>query len=126
MRHSDLVCVKNVPGKGRGVFALRDIQKGETIEHVPLLIFPADTLVDGLDNAHVGRYYYWWTKKRVAIALGYGSLYNHSYTPNATYIHGNDKLKYVALKNIPEGDEITVNYNWDPKDKRPVGFDVLG
>lgn len=124
MQQSELICVKKAPGKGRGVFARKPIKKGEVIEHIPLLIVPADALVDGLENQFLGRYYYWWTKKKIAIALGYGSLYNHSYKANATYKHGNETMKYIAIRDIAEGEEITINYNWDPKDKSPVGFEV--
>jgi SET domain-containing protein len=125
MRHSELVCVKKCPGKGRGVFARKSIKKGDTIEHVPLLFVPAETMVNGLDNDYMRRYYYCWTSKRVAVALGYGSLYNHSYQSNAEYKHGSDTIKYVAIRNIAAGEEITINYNGDPKDKSPVGFKVM-
>lgn len=125
MRHSELVYVKKAPGKGRGVFARKKIKKGDVIEHIPLLIIPAEALVDGLDNLHICRFYYYWTKNRIAIALGYGSLYNHSYSPNAIYEHGSATIKYVALRNIKVGEEITINYNWDPKDKTPVGFKTV-
>ena len=59
-------------------------------------------------------------KKSVAIALGYGSLYNHSYSANATYEkHFDDKLiTFKAIADIRRGEEITVNYNYgNPDDK---------
>jgi len=34
-------------------------------------------------------------------------------------------MKYIALRNIKPGEEITINYNWDPKDKTPVGFKIV-
>jgi hypothetical protein len=118
--------MKMAPGKGRGVFAVKPIKKGKLIERVPLLILPATTLVDGLDNAHVGRFYYWWTKTKLAVALGYGSLYNHSFDANATYTHEPDEtLKYVAVRDIAVGEEVTINYNGDPKDQTPVDFKVV-
>jgi len=61
MQHSDLICVKTAPGKGRGVFARKIIKKGDVIEHIPLLIVPVEALADGLNNLHLGRFYYWWT-----------------------------------------------------------------
>ena len=125
MKQSDLVVVKTSPGKGRGVFAAKPIKKGDVIEHVPLLIVPADSLVDGLNNIHIGRFYYWWTKNRIAVALGYGSLYNHSYNANASYKHGAETIKYIAVRDIEPGEEVTINYNGDPKDKSPVGFKVV-
>jgi SET domain-containing protein len=124
MHHSELICVKKSRGRGRGVFARRPIKKGATIEHVPLVFVPGETTANGVDRDHLRRYYYFWTSKRVAVALGYGSLYNHSFQSNAAYEYGSDTIKYVALRDIAEGEEITINYNGDPKDKSPVGFKV--
>ena len=63
----------------------------------------------------------------MAIALGFGSIYNHSYEPNATYkIKPKEKIiEFVAIKNIEKNNEITVNYNFgNPKDKTPLWFEV--
>lgn len=38
-----------------------------------------------LDGTHLFNYYFYWEGKAVAIALGYGSLYNHSASPCARY-----------------------------------------
>jgi hypothetical protein len=54
------------------------------------------------------------------MVLGFGSLYNHSYTPNATYVKKPDErvVEFVALQDIGSSEEITVNYNnGDPDDK---------
>src|SRR5690242_14055082 len=88
LHHSELICVKRIPGKGRGVVARRPIKKGAVIERVPVLLVPLADLVDGLENRTLKTYFYIWDKKHVAVSLGYGSLYNHSYEPNARYIHG--------------------------------------
>jgi SET domain-containing protein len=125
MEHSELVSVKRVRGKGRGVFARCAIAKGAVIERVPVVIIPIKHVVDGWKNAALPKYFYVWSKKTVAVSLGYGSLYNHSYTPNADYEHGDKVLLYRALRDIEPGEEITVNYNGQPRDDRPVGFDVV-
>ena len=66
-------------------------------------------------------YYFCWGRgqKQGAIALGLGSIYNHSYTPNAIYIpRQEDKvIEFVAIKKILANDEITINYNGTPNDK---------
>ena len=63
---------------------------------------------------------------RVAVALGYGSLYNHSYTPNAHYVDVDQcRKRFVALRDIEAGEEITINYNAVPDDRSDVGFEVL-
>ena len=47
-----------------------------------------------------------------AIALGYGSLYNHSPLPCARYlkIFGADTVEFAAVRDIDSGREITVDY----------------
>ena len=66
-----------------------------------------------------------WGRGTVAVALGYGSLYNHSYQPNARYDDGRGQTKiFMAIRDIALGEEIVVNYNGEPDDKTPVWFKV--
>jgi SET domain-containing protein len=59
-------------------------------------------------------------------ALGYGSLYNHSYHPNARYDdRGEQTMVFTAIQDIAPGDEITVNYNAEPLDQSPLGFNII-
>lgn len=66
-------------------------------------------------------YYFAWGKeqKRAALALGLGSIYNHSYTPNAIYILREDQqvMEFIAIRKILANDEITINYNGSPNDQ---------
>lgn len=59
--------------------------------------------------------YYCWdsSKGDRAIALGYGSLYNHSFSPNAMYVRRLDEreMDIVAYRPAAAGEEICVNYN---------------
>ena len=63
-----------------------------------------------------------------AISLGYGSIYNHSYEPNAKYEKDflNNMLIFRAIKIINKGEEIVVNYNGDPNNKEKVWFEKNG
>lgn len=121
--------IKNSPGKGRGVFAQRNFKKGEVIESCPVIVLPAKE-IDTLELTQLYNYYFAWgpDSKDAAIALGYGSLYNHSYMPNARYYKDFDNglLKYVCIRDIEDNEEITINYNCNPEDKTPVWFDLTG
>ena len=57
-------------------------------------------------------FYFGKNMERLAIVLGFGSIYNHSYKPNATYkIKQREKIiDFVASDNIKKDDEITFNY----------------
>jgi hypothetical protein len=106
---------------GRGVFAGRAFLPGEPIEDCPVLLLPAARVLD----LGLGGYCFEWDGDQVAIALGYGSLYNHSWHPNARYDHdyGAAVVTYSAVRPIPAGDEITINYSGDPDGRAELWFD---
>jgi len=121
--HSDSIEVKRIKGKGRGVFAVRRIRKGELIEKVPMLVLPDD---ENLEGSVVSKYCFAWGRGTVALALGFGSLYNHSYRPNARYDDvGPQTKEFTALRDIEPGEEIVVNYNGNPTSRTAVWFDVI-
>ena len=118
-----------IPGAGRGVFATKNIRKGELIERCPAIPFSIDD-PSNADKGILERYCFYFgessnVKGRLAIVFGYGSLYNHSYEPNAKYIRRPAKqvMDFVAIKNIKKGEEITTNFNGTPTDMTPVWFD---
>ncbi len=123
LTHSDAIEVKRIKGKGRGVFALRLIRKGELIEKVPMLVMPDD---ENLEGTVISKYCFAWGRGTVALALGFGSLYNHSYRPNARYNDVGPQTKaFKALRDIAPGEEVTVNYNGEPNRRKKVWFDVV-
>ena len=108
-------------GAGRGVFATRVFKKGEEIERCPMLIAEPDR-GDDLESGAEG-YVFGWGDGRTALALGYGSIYNHSYDPNATTLETGDELVITATRKIRAGDEIYINYMGTAQ--TGVWFDVL-
>jgi len=122
MRQS--VELKNTPKKGRGVFALRSFKKGEIIESAPIInINPKER--KHLEKTILNFYIYPWRSTRSgAIALGFGSIYNHSFTPNADWKQNfkTNMMVYRAIKDIKKGDEVLVNYNGEPEDKTEIDW----
>ena len=111
--------------EGRGVFACRDFAEGDIIETCHVLVLgPNDR--QAIDDTNLYNYYFAWRERSAAIALGNGSLYNHSYDPNARYLknHTDDTIDFVAIEHIADGAEILVNYNGDPNDQSPVWFEA--
>lgn len=109
--------------KGRGVYSSKKIKRDQVIERCEVLVIPeAETSL--LDSTVLFNYYFCWgeDQKDGAIALGLGSIYNHSYTPNALYridLH-DELLEFVAIRDIPANEEITINYNGAPEDQSPL------
>lgn len=123
---SELINVKKVRKKGRGVFARTNIAKGTIIERVPVIVVPVQEVFGQRSKTKLADYVFKWSNDTVAVALGYGSLYNHSYRPSANYyFEGSQTQVFVAIRDIDSGEEITVNYNGDPKSRKGVGFDVV-
>jgi uncharacterized protein len=100
---------------GRGVFAGRSILANEIIELCPVIVCgPGEFEI--FDNTTLYDYYFLWgdeKDKQSAIALGYGSLYNHDSPSNADYEMDfeDDFIKIYAVRDIAAGEEITINYN---------------
>lgn len=117
--------IAETPHAGRGVFALEPIASGSLIEECPILELSQDEL-QVLMPTMLGNYFFQWgpAREEGALALGYGSLFNHSFSPNATYIRKlhTKTLMFVSVRDIAVGEEITVNYNGYPDDKDPVWF----
>lgn len=103
---------------GRGVFTTRPIKKGQTILVDDLLLLPAN---DYDKSLVIKRYAFAYEDAFMccALALGKSSLINHSTRPNCDYEpttdeNGFPKLQVYALKNIPAGTELKINYGYDP------------
>lgn len=97
----------------RGVFAKDAMQKGESIERCPILaISPEDTQEIAEESLVSYMFYFGEKKEQALIALGFGSLYNHTDEPNAAYEIKPEEniIEFTAIKDIQKDEEITVNY----------------
>lgn len=109
---------------GRGVFATKDIRKGEVIERAEIIRFKRG------DNKHLEQtaildYYFDDGKRGTYLALGNGSLYNHADDPNCFVLmntDSKDRLVYMARKPIKKGEEITFHYYGLPGTKSEMWF----
>ena len=109
---------------GAGVFADKAFAAEKVIERCPLLIVPPEQAPD-IADAIFGEYVYEW-EGGYALALGFGSLYNHSPSSNARYEMDYDaeEIHVIAHRPIKKGEEITINYNGDPTNPAPVWFEL--
>jgi SET domain-containing protein len=114
-----------VEGRGRGMFACRKFLKGELIERAPIVAIDEKKWPNAAKTI-LSDYAFDWGEndEHAAIALGYISIYNHSYSPNAQLEQMLDELmmEIIAIKDIEAGEEITINYNGEPESQDPLWF----
>jgi len=121
---SRAIRVANAPGKNRGVFSRKTIRPGTIFERVPVLILD-ESEVFSVTSQVLSDYVFKWDPGQFALALGYGSLYNHSFNPNADFTLGPDaSITFTCVRKISPGEEITINYNGAPNNRSMLHFEV--
>lgn len=113
---AETIVVGPSPVHGRGVFAGRDLAAGEAVHVAPVVLLD-DTEHELLASTALDGYVYDWADGGVALALGYGSLFNHAADPNCEYSLAPDDhpawpaLVYATRRVVPAGEELTVDYS---------------
>ena len=107
------IFVKKSRTHGYGVFASKKIKKGEKIEEC-YFIFSKRGGDKALED------FYFEAKRKYAVFLGYGSIYNHADEPNADYsINMSRRIATIKAKqNIAKGAEIFISYGEEWFDSR--------
>ena len=112
---------------GRGVFTSENIVEGTVIEISPVIVMSADER-KLLDKTLLHDYIFEWEsdKGKCCLALGYVSIYNHSYKSNCEYEMDFDTelIKIKTVHFIKAGEELFINYNGDWDDRKPLWFDA--
>jgi uncharacterized protein len=111
--------------RGRGVFTTKNIPAGTTIEISPVIELTTKERKQIEDTKLYHYIFEWGTSKRKAcMALGYISMYNHSFEPNCEYEQDYDAQTMLVrtIKSVKKGEELFFSYNGDPNDKTPLWF----
>ncbi|MEO9004540.1 MAG: SET domain-containing protein [Ginsengibacter sp.] len=124
----DCLYIKNTNDKGRGVFTTEKINEGTVIEEAPVIVMGhEDKLL--VDRTLLHDYIFDWgnDSQTCCIALGFVSIYNHSYTSNCEYFMDfeEDTIQIKTVREIQVGEELTINYNGDWNNDKKVWFDAL-
>ena len=95
---------------GRGVFARKSRDAGQTLWTDPVLLVPVDEL-EGVVSWYVVE----WDDEHSALPLGRTSFLNHDQKPNAMLLCDLDELELsvIATRPIDEGDEVFIDYGPD-------------
>ena len=115
--------VKRTRGKGWGAYCSKRIPKG-TIFNVTTLLVLTATEAKLMSGSSLEPYWYEFGSKGRAIALGLGSIMNHSDHPNCSYHFAKKRrtLSFYALRDIPAHQELTHDYGWSSASYKAYGI----
>jgi SET domain-containing protein len=112
---------------GRGVFTSENLEKDSVIEISPVIIMNADER-KLLERTTLHDYIFEWgtQRKQCCMALGYVSVYNHSYKSNCEYEMDFDAgtITITTVRFIKEGEELFINYNGKWNDEKRLWFEA--
>jgi len=113
--------------RGRGVFTSEKLEANTVIEISPVLAMSAEERLR-LDQTLLHDYIFEWgeDEKRCCVALGYVSIYNHSYSSNCDYDmdFDNNLISIRTVRDIEADEELLINYNGEWNDASPLWFDA--
>ncbi|KAG9069986.1 hypothetical protein KI688_009316 [Linnemannia hyalina] len=110
--------IQDCGAKGRGIFTTVSIPARTVIDISPILLFPSEEYSTHGQHTQLDHYTYRW-KGGMALALGLGSMFNHSSTPNVGFQRDidNSLIRYSTLREIQVGEELCISYGpnlWFP------------
>jgi len=118
-----VVCA--VPGKGRGVVAIRPYRRYEVVASASVVVLSAADWA-AIEGTVLGQYCFRWGDggDERAVALSAASFFNHSYDPNTCpkLLLDDFRIDFLAMRDIDSGEELTFNYNGRPSDRSPLWF----
>ena len=119
--------INQTKSKGKGVFTNENIAADKIIEDAPVIVMSAEDRVN-LDKTLLHDYIFAWGEKKdqCCVALGFVSMYNHSYQSNCEYFMDfkEETIQIKTVKNIKAGEELTINYNGDWNNKKKIWFEA--
>ena len=119
--------IKNTEGKGRGIFTENLIPADTIVEVSPVIVMPQEDRTH-LDQTLLHDYIFEWghDKSQCCMALGLVPVYNHNYESNCEYFmdYETETIMIKTVRDIAAGEELTINYNGDWDDEKPVWFET--
>ena len=119
--------IEKSAAKGRGVFTKDDLPANTIVEVSPVIVMNAEER-KLLDKTLLHDYIFEWGKNKdqCCMALGYISVYNHSFQSNCEYEMNfeEEMIRIKTVREIGKGEELFINYNGDWNDKKKLWFEV--
>src|SRR5215210_2891576 len=117
--------IERIANKGRAMFTNETIAANTLIEFSPVLVMTKGDR-EFLDKTLLHDYIFEWgiKKDKCCIALGYLSIYNHSYKSNCEYFMNFEEatIQIKTVRVIEKREELTINYNGDWNDRKKIWF----
>lgn len=119
--------IRNSKLRGRGIFTRQNIPANTTVEVAPVIELPVKDVKKTL-RTKLHQYVFCWgiSGRKLAVALGYASIYNHLPHSNCEYTADFNKntLSIKTKRAVKKGEQLFVNYHCDSNDESPVWFEV--
>jgi hypothetical protein len=97
--------------KGRGLFAAQNIPPRTEVHVAPCIAVGREEYESHMRFTVLEHYLFNDQGGNKLLALGYGSLFNHSRSPNVDYRIGEGSIVYSSgHKQIPQGEELCISY----------------
>lgn len=113
--------------KGRAVFTNEALEANTLLETAPVIVMTGEER-KLIDQTRLHDYIFIWgdANDQCAMALGWISMYNHSYQSNAEYYMDfeTEQMFVKTVRPIAAGEEVMINYNGTWNDETKVWFDV--
>lgn len=113
--------IQDVVDKGRGVFTEDFIPARAVVETCPVIVIDPSEVEFFSESRSLSDYLFQWAENGLALALGYGGLYNHSEDPNLAETREFDHRMIIfrARRDIQPEEELTIQYrivwfSWHP------------
>lgn len=108
-----MLYVKDVPGKGRGVYSDAPFKEGDIVEICPAIILSHEE-VEHLKHTLLYEYLFDWGEHGTEECLpcGLGMIYNHSGDANLEWDTNEQDTTVIfsAVRDIPAGEELCHDY----------------
>jgi uncharacterized protein len=109
--------IKLFKGMGRGLVSVKPVKRGQVV-HIAEVIHLSRKDAKTVSKTLLDSYVYDLGSGTVGIALGLGSLFNHKQDNNIDFKikskAGRKLIYYVANCNIPAGQQLFLNYGYEP------------
>lgn len=119
--------IQSTNGKGRGIFTTDAIEADAIVEIAPVIVMSGNDR-KLLDQTKLHDYIFEWgeQKEQCCMALGWVPVYNHAAKSNCEYFMDfeEETILIKTVRQIEEGEELTINYNGDWDDTKGVWFET--